>query len=139
MAVWRGSRDRDCPGCTSLRSCLLAFDHEYPKHKLFLQSPSQYQITCTALAMEQTKALNALEPFLALSKSATSPRAASDLIVQATSAPNTYVFAELLQTPNIQNLRTSEEHGPYLALLEIFAWGTWADYKGGRRVQLLPT
>jgi COP9 signalosome complex subunit 7 len=60
--------------------------------------------------MEQTKALNALEPFLALSKSATSPRAASDLIVQATSAPNTYVFAELLQTPNIQNLRSSEEY-----------------------------
>lgn len=80
--------------------------------------------------MEQTKALNALEPFLALSKSATSPRAASDLVVQATSAPNTYVFAELLQTSNIQNLRTSEEYRPYLTLLEIFAWGTWADYKG---------
>jgi len=80
--------------------------------------------------MEQTKALNALEPFLALSKSATSPRAASDLIVQATSAPNTYVFAELLQTPNIQSLRSSDEYSPYLTLLEIFAWGTWADYKG---------
>jgi COP9 signalosome complex subunit 7 len=80
--------------------------------------------------MEQTKALNALEPFLALSKSATSPRAASDLIVQATSAPNTYVFAELLQTPNIQNLRSSEEYASYLTLLEIFAWGTWEDYKG---------
>ena len=79
--------------------------------------------------MEQTKALNALEPFLALSKSAASPRAASDLVVQATSAPNTYVFAELLQTPNIQNLRTSHEYAPHLALLEIFAWGTWQDYK----------
>ncbi|KAF2820741.1 hypothetical protein CC86DRAFT_304514 [Ophiobolus disseminans] len=79
--------------------------------------------------MEQTKALNALEPFLALSKSATSPRAASDLISQATSAPNTYVFAELLQKPNIQSLRTSEEYASYLTLLEIFAWGTWEDYK----------
>ncbi|KAH6220077.1 hypothetical protein HBI42_105500 [Parastagonospora nodorum] len=79
--------------------------------------------------MEQTKALNALEPFLALTKSATSPRAASDLITQATSAPNTYVFAELLSTPNIQNLRNSEEYAPYLTLLEIFAWGTWEDYK----------
>ncbi|KAF1926272.1 COP9 signalosome subunit 7 [Didymella exigua CBS 183.55] len=79
--------------------------------------------------MEQTKALNALEPFLALSKSATSPRAASDLVVQATSAPNTYVFAELLQTPNIQSLRSSPEHASYLTLLEVFAWGTWADYK----------
>ncbi|KAH7344264.1 hypothetical protein BKA66DRAFT_434360 [Pyrenochaeta sp. MPI-SDFR-AT-0127] len=79
--------------------------------------------------MEQTKALNALEPFLALSKSATSPRAASDLVTQATSAPNTYVFAELLQTPNIQNLRNSEGHASYLTLLEIFAWGSWEDYK----------
>ncbi|CAE7218593.1 hypothetical protein P3342_013275 [Pyrenophora teres f. teres] len=82
--------------------------------------------------MEQTKALNALEPFLALSKSATSPRAASDLVVQATSAPNTYVFAELLQTPNIQNLTSSEEYRSHLTLLEIFAWGTWADYKGAQ-------
>jgi len=79
--------------------------------------------------MEQTKALNALEPFLALSKSATSPRAASDLVVQATSAPNTYIFAELLQTPNIQNLRDSQDYASHLALLEIFAWGTWEDYK----------
>ncbi|KAF2128195.1 hypothetical protein P153DRAFT_343457 [Dothidotthia symphoricarpi CBS 119687] len=79
--------------------------------------------------MEQTKALNALEPFLALSKSATSPRAASDLVMQATSAPNTYIFAELLHTPNIQNLRNSEDYASHLTLLEIFAWGTWEDYK----------
>jgi len=78
--------------------------------------------------MEQTRALNALEPFIALSKTANSPRAAADLVTQATSAPNTYVFAELLQTPNIQNLRTSEEYAGHLKLLEIFAWGTWQDY-----------
>ncbi|KAF2200656.1 hypothetical protein GQ43DRAFT_441381 [Delitschia confertaspora ATCC 74209] len=79
--------------------------------------------------MEQTRALNALEPFLALSKSANSPRAAADLVTQATSAPNTYVFAELLQTPNIQALRNSQEYSSYLTLLEIFAWGTLSDYK----------
>ena len=78
----------------------------------------------------QQKALNALEPFTLLSKSATSPRAAVDLITQATSAPNTFVFAELLQTPNIQALRNAaEEYAPYLTLLEIFAWGTWKDYE----------
>ncbi|KAF2246856.1 COP9 signalosome subunit 7 [Trematosphaeria pertusa] len=82
--------------------------------------------------MEQTKALNALEPFLALSKSATSPRAAADLVTQATSAPNTYVFAELLQTPNIQKLRESQDYASYLTLLEIFSWGTWEDYKAQR-------
>jgi COP9 signalosome complex subunit 7 len=82
--------------------------------------------------MEQTRALNALEPFVALSKSANSPRAAADLITQATSAPNTYVFAELLQTPNIQNLDSpsAASHRGYYTLLEIFAWGTYADYKG---------
>lgn len=80
--------------------------------------------------MEQQRALNALEPYLALSKSATSPRAAADLITQATSSPQTYVFAELLQTPNIQSLRNSTEYFSYLQLLEIFAWGTLTDYQG---------
>lgn len=80
--------------------------------------------------MEQQRALNALEPFIALSKSASSPRAAADLITQATSAPNTYIFSELLQTPNIQALRDSPEFIPSLRLLEIFAWGSYSQYKG---------
>jgi COP9 signalosome complex subunit 7 len=78
--------------------------------------------------MEQIRAINALEPFLALSKSATSPRAAADLITQATSHPNTYVFAELLHTPNIHALRGNAEYAPYYSLLEIFSWGTLNDY-----------
>jgi len=77
--------------------------------------------------MSQLKAINALEPFLLLSSSATSPRAATDLITQATSHPNTYVFAELLSTPNIQALATTE-HAPYLQLLHTFAYGTVHDY-----------
>lgn len=77
----------------------------------------------------QQKALNALEPYVLLSKSAASPRAAADLITQATSASNTYVFAELLQMPNIQALRRGPpEYAPFLTLLETFSWGTWADY-----------
>ncbi|KAK4183221.1 hypothetical protein QBC35DRAFT_353681, partial [Podospora australis] len=78
--------------------------------------------------MEQAKALNALEPFLALTKSATSPRAAADLIVRATSAPNTYIFTELLQTPEIQALAASEEFAPFLRLLEVFSYGTYSSY-----------
>ena len=79
----------------------------------------------------QQKALNALEPYILLSKSANSPRAAADLVTQATSAPNTFVFAELLQTPNIQALQTaSNDYVPYLTLLQIFAWGTWSEYAG---------
>ncbi|RYP65809.1 hypothetical protein DL771_008110 [Monosporascus sp. 5C6A] len=80
--------------------------------------------------MEQTKALNALEPFLALSKSATSPRAAADLVTQATSNPNTYVFAELLQTPQIQALSQAPEYASHLRLLEIFSYGTYETYTG---------
>jgi COP9 signalosome complex subunit 7 len=76
--------------------------------------------------MEQTKALNALEPFLALSKSATSPRAAADLITRATSAPNTFIFTELLETPQIQALASSDEFAPYLTLIRIFSYGTYA-------------
>lgn len=80
--------------------------------------------------MEQQRALNALEPYIALSKAANSARAAADLITQATSSPQTYVFAELLQTPNIQALRQSPEYISHLKLLEIFAWGTYSDYTG---------
>jgi len=83
--------------------------------------------------MEHTRAINALAPFLALSKSATSPRAAADLVTQATSAPNTYVFAELLQTPAIQSLQQDTQYAGHYTLLEIFAWGTLKDYKGNKR------
>lgn len=80
--------------------------------------------------MEQTKALNALEPFLALTKSATSPRAAADLITRATSAPNTFVFTELLETPQIQALASAAaEFAPYLNLLHIFSYGTYSSLK----------
>ncbi|KAJ2973060.1 hypothetical protein NUW58_g9036 [Xylaria curta] len=78
--------------------------------------------------MEQIKALNALEPYLALTKSATAPRAAADLVTQATSNPNTYVFSELLQTPQIQALSQSPDHASYLKLLEIFSYGTYTNY-----------
>jgi len=84
--------------------------------------------------MEQQRALNALAPYIALAKSASSPRAASDLVTQATSAPQTYIFAELLQTPNIQALSQSPEYSSYLRMLEIFAWGTIADYNGELKI-----
>lgn len=94
-------------------------------------NPQVLSFTSKAMDPTQQKALNALESYTLLSKSATSPRAAVDLITQAISAPNTYVFAELLQTPNIQALRSAApEHACYLTLLEIFAWGTWSDYQG---------
>jgi len=63
-----------------------------------------------------------------MTKSATSPRAAADLIIRATSAPNTYIFSELLATPQIQSLSTSSEYSNHLTLLQIFSYGTYTDY-----------
>lgn len=98
--------------------------------------------------MEQTKALNALEasqtlsvdlstaslthtqPFLALTKSATSPRAATDLINRATSAPGTYIFTELLAAPTISTLASSPEPDvqAWHTHLAIFSHGLYSDY-----------
>ncbi|KXH37122.1 PCI domain-containing protein [Colletotrichum simmondsii] len=88
--------------------------------------------------MEQTKALNALEPFLALSKSATSPRAAADLVTRATSNPNTFLFTELLETPQIQALAQSPDFEPHLRLLELFSHGTYATYQSASASGSLP-
>ncbi|KAJ6021212.1 hypothetical protein N7540_006716 [Penicillium herquei] len=81
------------------------------------------------------RAIEALQPFIHLAKSnsATSPRFVAQIITNATSHPNTYVFGELLETPTIQSLRAPDaptEYKGYLKLLEIFAWGTWQDYQG---------
>lgn len=82
-----------------------------------------------------TRAIEALQPFihLAQSNSASSPRFIANLITNVTSSPQTYVFAELLEVPAVQALRSpenSQEFGGYLLLLEIFAYGTWSEYQG---------
>jgi COP9 signalosome complex subunit 7 len=82
----------------------------------------------------QTRALAALQPFIHLAKttSSPSPRFLADLITRATTAPGTYVFTELLQVPTIQSLRsesTPAEFKSYLTLLEIFSYGTYEEYK----------
>lgn len=90
-------------------------------------------------------ALEALQPFIHLTTSSTasSPRFVANIISNATSNPNTFVFAELLETPAVQALGsadTPEEFRGYLKLLEIFAWGTWQEYQGSllslRRLQV---
>jgi hypothetical protein len=95
------------------------------------------------IAMEQThtRATEALQSFihLARSSSASSPRFIANLITNATSSPQTYVFAELLELPAVQALRSPEtpvEFQGYLKLLEIFAWGTWQEYQG--KIELIP-
>lgn len=76
---------------------------------------------------------------MVLAKSATSARAAVDLVVRATSHPGTYVFAELLQTPQVQALASATaEHAVYLTVLQIFSYGTYADYERGSLPGLVP-
>lgn len=78
--------------------------------------------------MEQIKALNALAPSLALIKTTASLAAGIDTIQRATSAPDTYVFSELLETPQVQRMRTDDSTAPYYNLLEQFCHGTLDSY-----------
>jgi COP9 signalosome complex subunit 7 len=48
--------------------------------------------------------------------------------MRATSAPNTFIFTDLLQAPQIQALASSDEFAPYLSLLQIFSYGTYSSY-----------
>jgi len=50
------------------------------------------------------------------------------VIQQALSAPNIYVFGELLDMPNVQQLIGTDDQKS-VDLLKIFAFGTYADYK----------
>eukprot|EP00897_Mesotaenium_endlicherianum_P000920 jgi/Mesen1/10829/ME000093S10347 len=68
-----------------------------------------------------------LEQFCLLAKS-TRGRGLAELISQATSEPNLFAFGELLDVPQIQELKTTEHAGWY-ELLQLYAYGTWADYK----------
>lgn len=67
--------------------------------------------------------VNPLEQFVLLAKNARGA-AAVELIKQALEAPGVFVFGELLDMPNIQDL-TNTPHSPYLTLLNIFAFGTF--------------
>lgn len=68
-----------------------------------------------------------LEQFLLLAKTARGP-AVAELIKQALGAPGVYVFSELLETECVKEV-ASGPHANYVRLLEIFAYGTYADYK----------
>ncbi|KAI6102693.1 hypothetical protein EDD16DRAFT_1633837 [Pisolithus croceorrhizus] len=68
-----------------------------------------------------------LEPFLLMSKSAKGA-AAAKLIQDATAAPGVFVFAELLDMPNVQELSTNKQFGSYFSLLQLFSYRTYRYY-----------
>ncbi|KAK9407881.1 COP9 signalosome complex subunit 7a [Crotalus adamanteus] len=66
------------------------------------------------------------EQFLLLARSARGA-ALANLIHQVLEAPGIYVFGELLDMPNVQELSESE-FSPVFRLLTVFAYGTYSDY-----------
>ena len=101
----------------------------------------------------------ALQQFCLLAKSAKGAACAS-LIGQALDHPGIFVFGELLDMPSVKEVLTNTSQcplpcrlpapprtpypslasqlagtaaAPHLQLLQIFAWGTWTDYKGACR------
>jgi len=67
----------------------------------------------------------ALQTYVQLAKNAKGKGAVA-VIQQALSAPNVYVFGELMEMQGIQQLAGTED-APYLELLKIFAYGTYAE------------
>ncbi|KAK1225795.1 hypothetical protein PQX77_011244 [Marasmius sp. AFHP31] len=68
-----------------------------------------------------------LEPYLLMGKSMKGA-AAAKLVQDATSAPGVFVFGELLQLPNVQELGKNPEQEKHLSLLQLFAYKTYGDY-----------
>jgi COP9 signalosome complex subunit 7 len=70
---------------------------------------------------------NPLEQFVLLAKTAKGA-AAVELVKQALEAPGVYIFGELLDTPNIQELENTPATQPFYNLLQLFAFGTYKEY-----------
>eukprot|EP00803_Ostreobium_quekettii_P009641 evm.model.scf_1199.1 EVM.evm.TU.scf_1199.1 scf_1199:29360-36037(+) len=71
-----------------------------------------------------------IEQFLILAKGAHG-RAVADLIEKATAEPGLFAFGELLDLPSVKQIKGTGMD-KWHKMLELFAYGTWADYKGHR-------
>ncbi|KAL3516859.1 hypothetical protein ACH5RR_023761 [Cinchona calisaya] len=54
--------------------------------------------------------------------------ALASVITEATSHPSLFAFSEILSVPTVLELQGTE-HSVYLELLQMFAHGTWSEYK----------
>ena len=72
----------------------------------------------------------ALEQYLLLTKTARGT-AAVELVQRVLEAPGVYVFGELLETDCVKELSLGT-NANYVQLLELFAYGTYKDYKRER-------
>lgn len=78
------------------------------------------------MAGEQKPSSNLLEQFILLAKG-TSGSVLTTLISWVLEAPGVYVFGELLELANVQELAEGA-NAAYLQLLNLFAYGTYPDY-----------
>ncbi|EHH21759.1 COP9 signalosome complex subunit 7b isoform X4 [Macaca nemestrina] len=83
------------------------------------------------MAGEQKPSSNLLEQFILLAKG-TSGSALTALISQVLEAPGVYVFGELLELANVQELAEGA-NAAYLQLLNLFAYGTYPDYIANKK------
>ena len=72
-----------------------------------------------------------IEQFVLLAKGA-SGGGVTEVIKKATEQPNLYAFGEQLDLPSVQALANDAQFKPYYDLLNIFAFGTWADFQSQR-------
>jgi len=79
----------------------------------------------------------ALEGFVTLVQGSKG-KACQMVIAQALRTPGIYVFGELLAEPNVAELDSMPELKPWVELLRIFAYGTYADYKANAAAKKLP-
>ena len=69
-----------------------------------------------------------MEGILLNAKNTNGGGATATLVQQALRAKKIFVFGELLALPQVQSLKNSPDTAQTFALLEIFAYGTFADY-----------
>ncbi|MGH0144478.1 UNVERIFIED_CONTAM: hypothetical protein FKN15_002907 [Acipenser sinensis] len=103
--------------------------------KQLLESPGVY-VFGEVLDMPNVREMSAtevkagfqnLEQFLLLAKS-TKGAALAALLKQLLESPGVYVFGEVLDMPNVRELE-SGPHASVYQLLNLFAYGTYCDYK----------
>ncbi|XP_029635451.1 COP9 signalosome complex subunit 7b isoform X2 [Octopus bimaculoides] len=78
--------------------------------------------------MTEKTLVNRLEGFIEKANTVKGEEAVK-LIQQVLDHPGIFVFGELLDSPNIQQLEHDEQTAPYFRLFNLFAYGTYNDYK----------
>ncbi|KAK1304594.1 COP9 signalosome complex subunit 7 [Acorus calamus] len=75
----------------------------------------------------EQKQAELIEQYVKRAETLTGPSLAG-LIVEATSHPSLFAFAEILSVPNLSKIEGTQ-YSRYLDMLRLFAHGTWSDYK----------